>query len=457
MERFNTENPIDKIDFLIKRLVDFSNENKFNFVIYKTFADESAKTFNRYFIQIENVIEKKKIISDLKTNSHFSINNIVTDLLSTNSDNGSKSDGTIYIAPIIPDNRIKGYESNYKQLIELFLNSVDFGTTPQNIHISEIPKYKEALICGKLDLYSKRKNEDGTENEYYFETMINKFVNQNIESLEQFPNITNNKEIIIKYINDLGILSKRILKTFLLLEFCDDCSIIPLPENYKQQNAVKKNRFNTSKSQLIYLLKVVQSYENNISILILKNDLQTASFTQKLFLKLFNNFIEFINDIFTIDISRSPLKEIFEKTFDILKNSINEKEFEIIDNLETKRPTQQINNSKTLIDFFKNGTPIEIIKNLQNKYSDLTNGKQTAYLIYILHKEFNIINYSARDRTKSRKHFINLFLNTELKSIENINKHFNPNDITLKDPKYFNVNEYTTIKEEIQTILNPVT
>ena len=57
--------------------------------------------------QIDNELDKEKIISDLKTDFHFQVDDI---------------------AQPTTDNRIRGYESNYKQLIELFLNSVEFGT-----------------------------------------------------------------------------------------------------------------------------------------------------------------------------------------------------------------------------------------------------------------------------------------------------------------------------------------
>jgi hypothetical protein len=112
--------------------------------------------------------------------------------------------------------------------------------------------------------------------------------------------------------------------------------------------------------------------------------------------------------------------------------------------------------SKTLNEFFKDGTAPEIIKSLQNNYKDY-NGKKMAYLIYLLHKEFNLINYSLRGIKDSRKRFVNEFTGKNLKNIEGINKIFNPNDITLGIDKYHKDNDYITIQNEIQTILNPVT
>jgi hypothetical protein len=131
MENINSQNHIDKIEFLIKNLINFSNENEFDFVLYQSFANENSKTFNRYFALIDNVSDKAKIISDLETDFYYFVDEIVSNMLSTRSNNGSISDGTTYIAPLIPDTRIRGHESNYKQLIELFLNSVEFDLKPQ--------------------------------------------------------------------------------------------------------------------------------------------------------------------------------------------------------------------------------------------------------------------------------------------------------------------------------------
>ena len=138
MENNSSQNPIEKIEFITKNLVDFSNENEFDFALYQSFAKENSTTFNRYFAQIESETDRAKIISDIKTNFHFSINNIVTEMLSTNDRKTYPGDGqTYYVAPPIPDTRIRSYESNYKQLIELFLNSVEFEVKPQTKLVPE--------------------------------------------------------------------------------------------------------------------------------------------------------------------------------------------------------------------------------------------------------------------------------------------------------------------------------
>ncbi len=119
--------------------------------------------------------------------------------------------------------------------------------------------------------------------------------------------------------------------------------------------------------------------------------------------------------------------------------------------------------SKTLHQFFKQGITPEIINALQIKYRDL-NGKKMAYLIYILHKEFNSIDYSLRGIKDSRKRFVIEFTGKQIKNIEGINKVFNSNDVMLQDgnknqnkkPTYEQDPDYITIKTEIQTILNPI-
>ncbi|WP_348076661.1 hypothetical protein [Flavobacterium sp.] len=129
MENINSDNSIEKIEFLITRLVDFSNENEFDHTLYLSFANEKAKTFNRYFAEIDNETHKAKIISDLKTNFHFEVDNIVNEMLSTKDNTQYPSDGTTYyISRPILDTRIKSYKNNYKELIQLFLNSVEFET-----------------------------------------------------------------------------------------------------------------------------------------------------------------------------------------------------------------------------------------------------------------------------------------------------------------------------------------
>ena len=133
MENSGLEKAIEKIDFLIKKLVDYSNENDFDFALYDSFANQSSKSFNRYFTEIDNQTIKKKIISDLKTDFHFQVDDIVTSMMATrkNKVENFEPGVTYYIRQPIPDSRIRGFENNYKQLIELFLNRVEFNLIEQ--------------------------------------------------------------------------------------------------------------------------------------------------------------------------------------------------------------------------------------------------------------------------------------------------------------------------------------
>jgi hypothetical protein len=186
MENNSSQNPIEKIDFLIEKLVDFSNENEFDFALYQSFAHANSKTFNRYFAQIDSETDKAKIISDLKTNFHFEIKGIVTEMLSTKDNRQYPRDGeTYYIAPPIPDTRISNYESNYKQLIELFLNSVEFETKPQtnpapeNLHptmfINDSFKLFEYILANHVTLNRGRINDISF---YYWKMYNDKFIIQ---------------------------------------------------------------------------------------------------------------------------------------------------------------------------------------------------------------------------------------------------------------------------------------
>ena len=148
MKNNSLENPKEKIEFLIKKLVDFSNENEFNYKLYKSFAKESSKTFNRYFSEIEDQTIKEKIISDLKIDFHFFMDDIVTSMLAKpKSKIENFEPGVTYpIGRHIPDNRIKDYKNNYKQLIELFLNSVDIELKqPQQIETIELDEVKKEM------------------------------------------------------------------------------------------------------------------------------------------------------------------------------------------------------------------------------------------------------------------------------------------------------------------------
>ena len=131
MRNSNSENPNEKIEFILSSLIDFSNNNEFDYSLYKSFAEDSSKSFIRYFSQIKDQTIKEKIISDLHTDFYFIVDDAVTNMLASNQNNGSVSEDEIYISQPIPDNRIRSYESNYMKLKETFLNLVLTEIKPQ--------------------------------------------------------------------------------------------------------------------------------------------------------------------------------------------------------------------------------------------------------------------------------------------------------------------------------------
>lgn len=138
MRNNNSENPNEKIEFILSSLIEFSNNNEFDYALYKSFAKDSSKSFIRYFSQIKDQTIKEKIISDLHTDFYFIVNDAVTNMLASNQNNGSVSEDEIYISKPIPDNRIRSYESNYMKLKETFLNLVLTEIKPQEPGATEM-------------------------------------------------------------------------------------------------------------------------------------------------------------------------------------------------------------------------------------------------------------------------------------------------------------------------------
>ncbi len=184
--------------------------------------------------------------------------------------------------------------------------------------------YENALLCyDSLNFYFQKKGENGIINDQYYETLINNFIDQSVQNLDQYENIKNNKEILINFINDLGELSKKTIETFLLLETCNVFET-PLQPNYNQRNALKWNKFHKSKERVIFLLDIIESYERNISYLIEHYSIETAIFTQKRFVKLFKDNTDLlIKSKFGIDVYRSPLKVKFENVIESFKGISN--------------------------------------------------------------------------------------------------------------------------------------
>ena len=228
MENISSQNPIDKIEFLIKKLVDFANENEFDFVLYQSFANENSKTFNRYFALINNENDKAKIISDLETNFHYFVDDIVTEMLSTIDNKEYPKDGkNYYVRRPIPDTRIRSHESNYKQLIELFLNSVEFDANPQTKAVPENEQnkiyFKLGLLFAQKKIFSKITTVNGIKTtKYHYENEVfdnpnqlskrlnlgHQYINDSFKDANTNHNIFNNLKqlkMIVDYCNKNAI------------------------------------------------------------------------------------------------------------------------------------------------------------------------------------------------------------------------------------------------------------
>lgn len=103
---------------------------------------------------------------------------------------------------------------------------------------------------------------------------------------------------------------------------------------------------------------------------------------------------------------------------------------------------------KDFKDFFNVDINISVVEKIQKEFKDYDN-KKMAYLIYLLHKEFNLINYSVNSRDLSRKHFVESLIGKSIK-MQGVNKWFEVNDVKLKISDYHKDNDYITIKEKLE-------
>jgi hypothetical protein len=112
-----------------------------------------------------------------------------------------------------------------------------------------------------------------------------------------------------------------------------------------------------------------------------------------------------------------------------------------------KTQAKPIKPKKEFKEFFNTDINIEVIEKIQNDFKDSI-GKNMAFLIYLLHKEFKVINYSVNSRNESRKHFV-----TSLKGIDfrmaGVDKYFELNDVKLNIKQFEKDNDYINTKEKL--------
>jgi hypothetical protein len=100
-------------------------------------------------------------------------------------------------------------------------------------------------------------------------------------------------------------------------------------------------------------------------------------------------------------------------------------------------PPQQIEKPKPelkLKDFFIKEVSSDTIAAIQTKFKKLE-GKDLAILIYLLHKEYTIIEILTNSRTKGRKGFVKCLKEIDNPTMQKVNKCFEPNTDNLIYPK----------------------
>lgn len=102
---------------------------------------------------------------------------------------------------------------------------------------------------------------------------------------------------------------------------------------------------------------------------------------------------------------------------------------------------------KEFKDFFNSDVNVNVIQSIQKEFKDYK-GKKMAHLIYLLHKDFNIITYGINSRTESRKHFVSLLKGTDFR-MAGIDKYFELSDVKLLNPKFESDPDYIDIKEKL--------
>jgi hypothetical protein len=107
---------------------------------------------------------------------------------------------------------------------------------------------------------------------------------------------------------------------------------------------------------------------------------------------------------------------------------------------------------KELKDFFKSDVNLNFIKKIQEKYSN-SKGKKIAFLIFLLEKEFKLIEYSLNSKDSSRKHFIQLLAEKQVRT-SGIDKYFESNSLELDTYQYEKDNDFIDIKKFITNSIN---
>jgi hypothetical protein len=117
------------------------------------------------------------------------------------------------------------------------------------------------------------------------------------------------------------------------------------------------------------------------------------------------------------------------------------------------KPIKEEKKSLELKDFFNKDFDENKIQMIKESFKDLKVGKKMAHLIYILHTERKLIVYYANDKTKARTHFIKALTESD-KRTSGADYYFEKNNTTLKDPHFKKDGDYSTIKNQLEAIID---
>lgn len=169
-------------------------------------------------------------------------------------------------------------------------------------------------------------------------------------------------------------------------------------------------------NELTFVKEWITIYSNGIDILKKRTDPETLTEKEQRGLEALRTPYGYYDVKFSFGLICKFLKERKKEVKTELKTKLESlQQNEIVNSTEIKERksdsktlSQQIGTEKVkkeFKDFFNDNVTIKIIEEIQKNFKDYEN-KKMAYLIYLLHKEFNLINYSVNSRDMSRKHFV---------------------------------------------------
>ena len=124
-------NTIEEVNFLMGKLVDFTDQNNYVHTIYKSYAKDFCTSFNRLYSQLSES-EQKEILQKINEDFYLEVARIVDKFNER------------------PDYQIKQLENNYRQMKNLILNGIK--TEPKHLdNIQQSNEDKPDEISNKIE------------------------------------------------------------------------------------------------------------------------------------------------------------------------------------------------------------------------------------------------------------------------------------------------------------------